>query len=236
MIRIKSIILFLCFIALSSCESDVVDDLERYEFGGRYAALGDSITYGKGSDVHRSWADIIQDHLGVLYFEKKAVNGAVASSRLPEEDYNLSSQVDKLDGNYDLITLMIGINDCLLGYGIGDVKYEIGLPMEDLNFRESFSQGFIYNIRLLQDRYPNATIIVITPPAIAYKTKQDLIDYINAERLVCARLQIPYIDLSGSQYNPDNTALCEDRIHPTDKGYYLIAKYILPRIAAILGL
>ena len=239
MIKVKCIFLCICAFVLSSCESNIIEineDPEIPSFEGKYVALGNSVTYGKGSASFTSWSDIIKNLLGIKSYEKKAVRGAVASSRNPEELYNLSSQVLQLSGNYDLITLMIGINDCLLGYKIGDIEKEVEMPIEDLDYKQSFSQGFIYNLKLLLKMYPEATIIVVGPPKISYPTEHDLSDYNKAEQQICHYLAIPFVDLSESQYDPYNRSHCVDGIHPTDEGYRLIANYLLPHFVSILGL
>lgn len=238
-LKIKCVLFCFCAFALSSCEShidELNEDSETLTFEGSYVALGNSVTYGKGSASFTSWSDIIKNLLGIKSYEKKAVRGAVASSRNPEELYNLSSQVSQLSGDYNLITLMIGINDCLLGFKIGDIEKEVDLSIEELDYKRSFSQGFIYNLKLLLKMYPKATIIVVGPPKISYPTEHDLSDYIKAEQQICHTLAIPFIDLSESSYNPYNRSLCVDGIHPTDEGYRLIADYLLPHFVSILGL
>ena len=218
----------LCFLIMvlflvSCAKQEVVED---YSFYGSYAVLGDSISYGKGSSNGSSWADILRGLLHINEFEKLAVCGAVASSRFPAYQYDLKTQIESLEKEFDLITLMIGTNDCLIGKEIIDVDRVINLPIDDIDYKISFTHGFIYDLRLLLDRFPKSLVIIVSPPLNSYKTAFDLEDYIGVEKEVAQILNLPFIDLSSSAYVPRGDLICADMIHPTDKGYSIIANYV----------
>lgn len=217
--------LFILFLFLVACEKlEVRGD---FIYSGSYAVIGDSITYGKGSSDNTSWSDILKTSLQVSDYENYAVCGAVASSRNPDSQYALKTQIELMDSRFDLITVMIGINDCLLGKEIYNVDEVIGFSPENIDFRRSFTHGFVYDLYLLLNRFPDSKIIVIGPPSISYPTKSNLQDYVRVEKEVSALMGLPFIDLSESQYSPNGNHICSDKIHPTDLGYSIIADYIL---------
>lgn len=215
--------------AIVSCEKQESEAIDStFFFYGSYAAIGDSVSNGKGSLENKSWTDIVKDSLRVDDYNNYSICGAVASSRYPDSTYALCSQIEKIDSDFDLITVMIGINDCILGKEICDINEVINIPLDQLDYRKSFTHGFVYDLRLLMSQHPDSQIIVIEPPAIAIKNNLD--DYIRVEKTVSQRLGLPFIELSGCEYSPVGSFICSDRIHPTDLGYSVLADYILMRM------
>ena len=232
--RFRHFFLIICYcVPLVSCV-EIVDDY--FSYSGSYTALGDSITYGKGSLFSKSWTDIIKERMHINEYENLAVCGAVASSRYGDLQYDLITQINKVNPETDLITIMIGINDCLLDKEIGDVEREILLSTDELCYSKSFTQGLIYCLRVIRDRAPHAIIVLVSPPSISYEVKRDLSEYVASEKEIAYAYNIPFIDLLGSGYSSTDRKLCNsDLIHPTDEGYQVIASYVFPRLWSILG-
>ena len=232
----KLVNFYFCFVFLvcfltACCKQEINDVI----YSGCYSVIGDSISYGKGSIQAKSWTDILNENLHFEMYSNLSVCGAVASSRAPQTQYDLINQIVLVDPRTELITVMIGINDCILNKKIGNVNEELLMPNEDLNYSINFTQGLIYDLRELRKRVPNALIILVSPPSITFTVKTDLSDYILAEKTIADALDIPFIDLSTSMYSSNDMRLCNsDQIHPTDKGYQVIASFVFPRIKSLL--
>ena len=223
---------FIILLACSSCEYYEIE--EPFLNYGSYAVIGDSISYGKGSVNTTSWSAILKESLGIVRYQNYSVCGAVASTRDPNSRYSIKAQIESIESNFDLITVMIGINDCLLGRELVNVEDVIKLPMNEIDYKESFTHGFVYNMSLLKGKFPDSQIIVVAPPQIGYDTKISLNEYIEIEKIVSQRLDLPFIDVSDSDYIPCGDLICPDQIHPTDKGYKLLAEFIIKQIKSIV--
>ncbi|MBO4918299.1 MAG: SGNH/GDSL hydrolase family protein [Bacteroidales bacterium] len=224
-------------LVICSCGKTRVEPEEPFflNLKDRFIVLGDSVSYGTGSKRHHSWAAIIQDSLRFGSFRNLSVPGAVASSRSLDGKYDLASQISRIDVDDNFITVMIGINDCTRSITIGDISMELSIPTSDLDYKSSFSQGFIYDLRILREKCPKSLVVVIGPPDISKDPSNDLPSYINAEKQICEALDFPFIDISDAPYSSKDPLLCTDNIHPTDKGYKILADYILPRLIGILA-
>ena len=230
-------ILLIVAMSICSCGKVIDESIETvaYNIKDRFIVLGDSVSYGTGSRHHHSWADIIQDSLHFQSFLNLSVPGAVASSRTPDGKYDLVSQIKQIDSDDNFITLMIGINDCIYQKKMGDIEKELTLSFDELDYKESFSQGFVYSLRLLRKRFPQSILVVIGPPDISKNSSDDLHIYIKAEKHICEVLGIPFIDLSNAPYSSMDPLLCCDHIHPTDRGYQVLACFVLPHLKSILS-
>ena len=228
--------IFLSFAFICSCGKVATDSIDTLPFNlkERYIVLGDSVSYGIGSNRHHSWAAIIQDSLRFHSYWNLSVPGALASSKSSDGKYDLATQICEINTDDNFITVMIGINDCTRKKVIGDVEKELLFTLEDLDYKNSFSQGFIYDLRILRDKCPRSLVVVVGPPDISKDPSDDLTAYIEVERRVSESLGFPFIDLSGAPYSSLDLSLCGDHIHPTDKGYKILASYILPRIKKII--
>lgn len=230
--HIRHISILCFFLLIVSCEK--AEEETIYSFSGDYVALGDSITYGKGSINYKSWSDLIVEWMRIKNYDNYAVCGAFASSRFPNTSntqFDLITQIENVNPNADLVTVMIGINDCLYNKRIGSIEDEILLSTDALDSANSFTQGLIYDLRELKSNAPEALVIMISPPGISYEVKTELSEYISAEKKIAEAFNIPFIDISDSGYSSTDSRLCHsDRIHPTDRGYQLIASYILPKL------
>lgn len=229
-------ILLIVAMSICSCGKVIDESIETvaYNIKDRFIVLGDSVSYGTGSRHHHSWAAIIQDSLHFKSFWNLSVPGAVASSKTSDGKYDLATQICEIDTDDNFITVMIGINDCTRNKEIGDVEAELLLPVDELDYKQSFSQGFIYDLKILKEKCPKSLVVVVGPPEISKNPSNNLTAYIEVERRVAENLGFPFIDLSAAPYSSLDSSLCGDHIHPTDKGYKILAIFILPRLKQIL--
>ena len=198
--------------------------------------LGDSITQGVGaSDVDHGYVSV----LGEIYGLRSANNYGISGTRIAKrnvlrenetEDQRFSTRVDSMDPNADIIVVFGGTND----YGHGDAP--LGTP--DDRTEDTFYGACHYLIRSLLDKYPNKTIIALTPlhrsdeNEVTYKGKEEqptvLADYVRIVREVAHYYSLPICDLwESAEICPtiasNREALCPDGCHPNDAGHALLA-------------
>ncbi len=213
---------------------DVIEQASPWK-GKTAVFVGDSITFGAGCDGQKYW-EILKDELGFSQVTGMGVNGSCISE---QSDYG--TERNPLINRYqdipevDLIQIFMGTND-----------YGHGTPLGNIDDTTDVSFYGALNVILpsLQQKYPTARIVVVTPlhrynanagaTELTYDylphpvTGKTLADYVDALKEVCQRYSIPVIDLFNiSGINPSVESMKDmympDGIHPNAKGHELIA-------------
>jgi len=198
--------------------------------------LGDSITEGCGT----SGCDkIFHARIAQKYGMKVARNYGIGGTRLayqhtpsanPRWDMNFCDRFAEMDDDAELIVVFGGTND----YGHGDA------PIGNSADREpsTFYGACHFLMKGLIEKYPGATIVVMTPLHRAVEERVrgggeevSLKRYVDIIKEVAEFYSLPVIDLwamSGIQPKVDviKQKYCPDGLHPNDEGHALMAERI----------
>jgi lysophospholipase L1-like esterase len=196
----------------------------------RYLALGDSYTIGESVPPEARFPNQLAD---ALRAQGAALEDPSIIARTGWTTGELSAAIDQADpqGRYDLVTLLIGVNNQYRGYAIGEYQVE---------FR-----------RLLRRSIPFAggkaeRVIVVSIPdwgVTPFAAGRDggkiaaEIDAFNAvNRTDAQQSGARYVDVTGiSRLAPQDPALIAgDGLHPSGKMYALWVEKILPAALASL--
>jgi lysophospholipase L1-like esterase len=180
-----------------------------------YLALGDSYTIGEGVDVPDRWPVQLVERLrseGIRMADPEII----ARSRWTANRLAVQLNVAAPDGPYDLVTLMIGVND---QFG--------GLPVE--GYRDEFAALLSRAVALADDR-PSHVIVVsipdwgVTPFADGRKRDRiameiDLFNQVNREE--AERASARYVDVTpiSREAATDPSLLAADGLHPSSLMY-----------------
>ncbi len=220
-------------------------DAEQIETTGPWTGtngvfVGDSITYGTNCEGSTYW-ELLGEALG---FENVTGLGVPGSCISGTSDYgaNNSPLIDRYDEipEADLISIFMGTND----YG-----HDTPLGTIDDETDVSFYGALNVIIPALLEKYPNSTIVFITPlhrygfginsatgETYTYDTELNgaghtLEDYVNAIKEVCEKYSVDVIDLYElSDLDPsiDTTRelYMEDGLHLNSAGHKYIANIL----------
>lgn len=208
--------------------------------------LGDSITEGHGTSAGAAstfWS-ILGQRTGATVRGYGIGGTRIAPQRNRQnpiwDDNDFLSRVEKMDLDADVIVVFGGTND----YGHGDAPF----GTENDRGSDTFYGALHILCRSLIERYPQATIVLMTPLHRLDECREvnergirnvaTLADYVEAERQVAAYYSIPVLDLyrvSGLQ--PAVEALREqympDGLHPNDVGHERIADRLIGFLSAL---
>ena len=135
-----------------SYSDDAQDSLFR---GMDYVSLGDSITDAIDGKTHTSMVSpypcLVSEELGFRSHHNLAVSGATVTD--VRQDNHIMLQVERIPSGADVISVLIGGNDFLMGVPLGEA--------------EDMTQGTVYgafNIlaKELKERFPQAYIFFMT--------------------------------------------------------------------------
>ncbi len=187
-----------------------------------YCSYGDSITYGYTSAGRMPvpYPTAVSNELSLRSVTNK---GRTAARLVETEGYGNITEIIEQDipaRDYDIISLLGGINDCASNNPLGTI--------------DDFSNTTIYgslNIiaRTLTVRYPDAFIFFMTP---LYKDMDLLPSIVNAVKEVAKKYNILVLDLYNlSGFDVYDVSHTDDRLHPTQK---FVLESLAPQIAQFI--
>ena len=208
--------------------------------GKKLVFLGDSITYGTGKGFTDA-SYVYWRQLGK--YEECEVHGyGVSGSRIAKQqtehqhahitefdDKYFRSRVPEMEDNADIVVVLGGSND----YGHGDAA--LG-KMEDRT-DDTFYGALHCLYSDLLEKYPKATIVIMTPPhcleenklynGIGLRNQTNLEGYVNIIKEVAAYYSFPVLDLYRTLgINPQvelmQALYMPDGVHPSNHGHTLI--------------
>ena len=187
----------------------------------KIVCIGDSLTYGLGIPVNENWAALLGRELG---FEvvNKGVNGDTSGGMLARLERDVLSQKP------DIVFIMGGANDFIMGCGLDVVKANI--------------MAIIHQLRALKIK----VIVAAQPSCDVFHIRKDwaaLADFAYVARMIeqmaawledfCRVFDIPLVSVFDSFSAITAGREQEyyiDGIHPNKKGHRLIADIIIAAV------
>ena len=196
--------------------------------------LGDSITEGHGcSSVEKQFTSLIAEQYGAIT-RCYGIGGTrlarqTKPSEWPRHDLDFPSRVAEMADDADLIVVFGGTND----FGHGDAPFGV--------FSDSTVDTFCGALHVLYtsllEKYPEATIMVMTPLHRSTENEPNmhgkvLADYVDAIRKAAEYYSLPLLDLwATSGIQPAVPVMKEkympDGLHPNDAGHVILANKIV---------
>ena len=208
--------------------------------GKKAVFLGDSITEGVGTSAKENiYLNVLKEEAALREVKNFGISGTrIAYQKEPYLEYANLDTLDfcrrytEMDDDADIVVVFGGTND----YGHGDA------PMGEMCDRtpDTFYGACHYLFRGLIEKYPTATVVVMTPlhradesAAASLPTKNaPLSAVVNAIREVAEFYSLPVVDLYATagiqpQVEASRIAFCPDGLHPNDAGNKIIASRLL---------
>ena len=214
---------------------NVCEEVEEISLGERftdltYVTFGDSITYGvDGVDwgmMEDPYPELVSNALGFKAFNNLAVSGATYCENTLNRN-NMTKRILSFNGEADIISLMLGVND-----------FYVGLPLGTPESRDNTTiYGSLFLIsEYLTENYNDAFIFYMTPfPAKkGYAANSEgylLEDVADAIKYVAALYDIPVLDMYlYSEYENVGMHL-GDGLHPSQS---FMREYAAPKIVEFI--
>ena len=214
-----------------------------FEFN-KICVIGDSIAFGQGwndgttkNNENDGICPFIRNAYPKCIINNYSVAGCTISS---SQSNNLASQVAKIDDDCDCLIIICGIND--VGNSLGGNTWKVGYPIDRVlttqyknNNDNSYACGYLENLfYMLSIQKPDMKIYFVIEPTttnINYYPYQEAFCYY---KYICDKYDVNVIDTRGlipNMSNPNKKGLTVDGVHPTQKGYQLLANYIMNKIS-----
>lgn len=195
----------------------------------RYLALGDSYTMGENVTADECWPKLLAAALAAQGLQADVT--IIARTGWTTNDLREAIQGQAIMPPYDLVSLLIGVNNQYLGYGIDQYREEFVFL---LNKSIEYAGGDPKRVIVLS--IPDWGV---TPFAWGKDTTKiaNEIDAFNAvNRAESEEAHVHYVDITPiSRAAMDNRELlASDGLHPSGKMYAQWAQLVLPTALEIL--
>ena len=194
----------------------------------QYLALGDSYTIGESVDEKYSWP--IQLKFNLLNSDSNTSLDSVriiAKTGWTTSDLlNYISNI-KINNNYDLVSLLIGVNNQFRGYDTNIYEKEFEkLLIKSIGFANSnFSNVFVLSI-------PDYGVTPFGKLRDSEKIKSEINLYNEINYKISKKYGVLYFDITDISRLAefDSTLLADDMLHPSKKMYNLWVEKIADQV------
>ncbi|WP_299900561.1 SGNH/GDSL hydrolase family protein [uncultured Aquimarina sp.] len=231
----KYILFLLLFVSIFSCSSDetlqiTIEEEEQPEEIQRFSflALGDSYTIGQGVTESESWPFQLQN---VLTSETQQIEEVKVIAQTGWTTSNLLSAIETQDpGNYDIVSLLIGVNNQFQRIDFTVFESEFNLLLNKAISLANGNKKKVFVVSIPDygvTPFGSNNSDVIAEEIDIYNT------YIQQQ---CEAQEIPFIDVTSISRNLGDSegALATDNLHPSANQYRLWVEEILPVVQGIL--
>lgn len=191
----------------------------------KYLALGDSYTIGESVSVSERWPNQLSGLLSKkgFQFDKPVI---IATTGWRTDNLANAIAIAKLKEEYDLVSLLIGVNNQYQGRSVNEYAIE-------------FEKLLLTAILLVKGLKKSVFVVSIpdygfTPYGLSNKEKISLaIDQFNdVAKKICVKHGVLYVDITtiSREGLNDNSLVASDHLHPSGKMYSLWAKKIAGEI------
>ena len=194
-----------------------------------YLALGDSYTIGESVSAEERWPNRL---VNLLESEGiKADVTVIAHTGWTVDELWHGIKSNPPEGTYDLVTLLIGVNDQYRGYPVDGYRQDFHFMLEKAI---DYAGGDPDHVIVLSIPDWGVTPFAVDKDAILIGKQIDDFNNINLAESKLAGVQ--YVDITPiSRQAVDDTALIAwDGLHPSGKMYAMWAEKTLPIVKEIL--
>ncbi|MBP6557034.1 MAG: SGNH/GDSL hydrolase family protein [Flavobacterium sp.] len=230
----KILLLFCLFLSLIGCNSDI-DEGSLAPLNYKYLALGDSYTYGQSVCETCRFPEQLKDSLRQFLNAEDSFNlKLIAQTGWTTTNLNTAISIEYLQNDYDLVTLLIGVNN----------QYQ-NIPFS------VYEQEFValVNTAITKGKGDKNNLIVVSIPDYAFtpfgqnssnpSNISSQLDTYNAfAENYCLANNITFINITDitrlGLEQPELVAT--DGLHPSTIAYSKFVERILPVVKNKLGL
>lgn len=196
-----------------------------------YLALGDSYTIGESVDIQQRWPVQLAAQLkqeGIKISEPRII----AKTGWTTDELLDSLQTTKISSSYDLVSLLIGVNNQYRGYNIKQYKKEFELLLEKAI---KYAGGDTSNVFVVS--IPDYGVTPFGQQKNPVKIAAELNNYNAMAKNICKKYRISFIDITGisRKASDDNSLIAGDKLHPSARMYSLWVQKMLPTVQKILS-
>jgi len=188
-----------------------------------YLALGDSYTIGESVEVFERWPNQLVSELNKksIVFEQAKI---IAKTGWTTGELLNAIEEQQIDESYDLVTLMIGVNNQYRGLSIENFKEEFTVLLKKaITFSKKNETGVVVL------SIPDWGVTPFASDRDQNKIAEEIDQFNAVISQVCSNYKVPYIDVTdiSRQVTSQPNLVAQDGLHPSSIMYSLWIKKVL---------
>lgn len=197
----------------------------------RFLALGDSYTIGEAVKPEERWPHVLVQHLQKEGFEI-GLPDIIATTGWTTDELKKAILEKNPAADYDLVSLLIGVNNQYRGYPIENYRKEFE---ELLLMAISFAEG--NKERVFVVSIPDYGVTPFGAKKEPVKIAAELDEYNAISKEISDKMGVSWYNITdiSRQAKDDATLTAEDQLHPSGKMYALWVQSFLSQIMHQLG-
>ena len=197
--------------------------------GIRYLALGDSYTIGESVAENKRWPNQLAAMLSEQGIQTDVT--IIARTGWTVDELWEGVQANPPDGTYDLVTLLIGVNDQYRGYPLDgyreDFRFMLGKAIE-------YAGGHPQRVVVLSIPDWGFTPFAASRETEPISLQIDEFNAVNLEETKSAGAHYVDVTIISRMAMDDFELIASDRLHPSGKMYSLWAEKVFPTVIEII--
>jgi lysophospholipase L1-like esterase len=218
-----SVTFIIFLLAVFSCQAQNASNIS-------FLALGDSYTIGENLPPDHRWPAQLTDSLQARGIEIQEPD-IIAETGWTTDELMKNITQENPAKNYDLVSLLIGVNNQYRGYDISSYKTEFEqLLKKAISFADGESeQVFVLSI-------PDYSVTPFGKSKEPKTIAEELYNYNEVARRICNEYQVSFINITpiSKKAANDSTLIADDNLHPSGKMYQQWVSKIIPIVLSKL--
>lgn len=191
-----------------------------------FLALGDSYTIGESVEKNQRWPVLLADSLknrGIDLLDPDII----AKTGWTTTDLQKAIDEQKPDSTYDLVSLLIGVNNQYQGLDFNRFEEEFE---ELLNQAITFADGDAENVFVVS--IPNYGVTPFGQNRNPDQIREELTKYNETAQSIAEQYEITFVNITpiSERASDDPTLTADDNLHPSGKMYQLWVQKMIPNI------
>jgi lysophospholipase L1-like esterase len=195
----------------------------------RYLALGDSYTIGESVLEDNRWPNQLADLLENENIKTEIT--IIARTGWTTSELWQGIQVEKIQPPYDLVSLLIGVNNQYRGYDIDEYRDQFNFL---LHKSIEYTGGKVNHVIVLS--IPDWGVTPFAASRSSEKITSEIDQFNSVNRELSEKAGAYYVDVTpiSREVVNDTTLIAPDGLHPSGKMYTQWAEKTLPIVKEIL--
>ena len=193
--------------------------------------MGDSYTIGEAVSEDQRWPVILTNKLNMEGYDVKQPL-IIAKTGWTTNELQKAIEEKEPSSNYDLVSLLIGVNNQYRGYPIDQYKKEFKeLLLQAITFANGdTTKVFVVSI-------PNYGVTPFGMEKGEDTIRQELLIYDSIADSISSEMDIPFINITpvSEKAKEDPSYIASDQLHPSGKQYKEWVELILPEVKLMLN-
>jgi len=209
---------------------DTSEEMEQQQDSLKYLALGDSYTIGESVDITLRYPVQIADSLEKRGYLMEAPR-IIAVTGWTTSDLKAGIKAANPQGPYDLVSLLIGVNNQYRGMDINIYRKEFGELIDQSIFFAGNDTG-----RVIVLSIPDWGVTPFASGRDREKIAREIDQYNSINKEITLSKGIVWIDVTGISRlaDKDATLIAGDGLHPSGRMYTEWVRLAVPEIVKML--